>query len=118
LLANMAAQALPTPARQSRLVQISLRPAAGAATLAFPASPFTYTFPGASQTLASLAGTEALTNKDLTGAGNTFPTFNQNTTGSAAKWTTARNLAGNSVDGSANVAFANKFIVQVQPTPG
>lgn len=42
----------------------------------------------------------------------TFPTFNQNTTGSAAKWTTARNLAGNSVDGSANVAFANKFIVQ------
>lgn len=32
--------------------------------------------------------------------------------GSAAKWTTARNLAGNSVDGSANVAFANNFIVQ------
>jgi hypothetical protein len=42
----------------------------------------------------------------------TFPTLNQNTTGSAAKWTTARNLANNSVDGSANVAFANKFIVQ------
>jgi hypothetical protein len=42
----------------------------------------------------------------------TFPTLNQNTTGSAAKWTTAINLAGNSVDGSANVAFANKFIVQ------
>jgi hypothetical protein len=42
----------------------------------------------------------------------TWPTFNQNTTGSAAKWTTARTLAGNSVDGSANVAFANKFIVQ------
>jgi hypothetical protein len=40
------------------------------------------------------------------------PTLNQNTTGSAAKWTTARNLAGNSVDGSADVAFANKFIVQ------
>ena len=35
-----------------------------------------------------------------------------NTTGSAATWTTARNLAGNSVNGSANVAFANKFIVQ------
>jgi hypothetical protein len=31
---------------------------------------------------------------------------------SAAKWTTARNLAGNSTDGSANVAFSNKFIVQ------
>lgn len=56
--------------------------------------------------------TQVVTNKDLTGAGNTFPTFNQNTTGSAAKWTTARNLAGNSVDGSANVPFANKFIVQ------
>ena len=55
---------------------------------------------------------QALTNKDMSGAGNTWPTFNQNTTGSAAKWTTARNLAGNSVDGSADVAFANKFIVQ------
>lgn len=63
-------------------------------------------------TLATLAGSEALSNKDLTSGTNTFPTFNQNTTGSAAKWTTARNLAGNSVDGSANVAFANKFIVQ------
>lgn len=31
---------------------------------------------------------------------------------SAPKWATARNLAGNSVDGSANVTFANKFIVQ------
>ena len=31
---------------------------------------------------------------------------------SAGKWTTARNLANNSVDGSANVAFANKFVVQ------
>ena len=42
----------------------------------------------------------------------TFPTLNQDTTGSSAKWTTARLLAGNSIDGSANVAFANKFIVQ------
>lgn len=36
-------------------------------------------------------------------------------TGNAATssaWASARNLAGNSVDGSANVAFANKFIVQ------
>src|SRR5271166_1756867 len=39
-------------------------------------------------------------------------TLANNTTGTAAKWTTARNLAGNSVDGSANVAFSNKFIVQ------
>ncbi len=37
---------------------------------------------------------------------------NATTASSAAKWTTARNLAGNSVDGSANVAFSNKFIVQ------
>lgn len=58
------------------------------------------------------AAVAALTNKDLTSGTNTFPTLNQNTTGSAAKWTTVRNLAGNSVDGSAAVAFANKFIVQ------
>jgi hypothetical protein len=30
---------------------------------------------------------QALTNKDLTGAGNTFPTFNQNTSGTAASFT-------------------------------
>lgn len=41
-----------------------------------------------------------------------FPTFNQNTTGTAAAWTTARLLGGNSVTGTANVPFANKFIVQ------
>ena len=45
-------------------------------------------------------------------AAGDVPTLNQNTTGSAAKWTTPRLLAGNSVDGSANVAFANKVIVQ------
>lgn len=65
-----------------------------------------------SGTVVGTSDTQTLTNKDLTSGTNTFPTFNQNTTGSAAKWTTARNLAGNSVDGSANVAFANKFIVQ------
>jgi hypothetical protein len=32
-----------------------------------------------------------------------FPTLNQSTTGSAAKWTTARSLWGNSVDGSGNI---------------
>ena len=40
------------------------------------------------------------------------PTLNQNTTGSAAKLTTARTIAGTSFDGSANVTLANKFIVQ------
>jgi hypothetical protein len=77
-------------------------------------------------TLATLAGTETLTNKtlnsptfvtpalgtpssgDLTNC--TFPTLNQNTTGSAAKWTTARtvtftgDVTGSfSIDGSADV---------------
>ena len=66
--------------------------------------------------LASLA-TGILKNTTTTGVPSIavaadFPTLNQNTTGSAAKWTTARTLAGNSVDGSTNVAFSNKFIVQ------
>jgi hypothetical protein len=58
--------------------------------------------------------TQTLTNKDLTGVGNTFPTFNQNTTGSAAKWTTARTVAitgdlaytSGSLDGTGNVTGA------------
>lgn len=49
---------------------------------------------------------QALTNKDLTGAGNTFPIFNQNTTGSAAKLTTARTIGGVSFDGTANITVA------------
>lgn len=60
----------------------------------------------------TISSTSVITNKDLTSGTNTFPIFNQNTSGSAAKWTTARLLAGNSTDGSANVPFANKFIVQ------
>ena len=47
--------------------------------------------------IVQLAATQALTNKDLTGAGNTFPTFNQNTTGNAATATTAAGVAANSV---------------------
>lgn len=86
----------------------------GLATLAYPntSSSATITLPTTSDTLVGKATTDTLTNKDLSSGTNTFPTFNQNTTGSSAKWTTARLLAGNSVDGSANVAFANKFIVQ------
>ena len=45
----------------------------------------------------------SLTNKDVTSGTNTFPTFNQNTTGSAAKLTTPRTINGTSFDGSANV---------------
>lgn len=62
--------------------------------------------------LVGLTATQALTNKDFTSGTNSFPTFNQNTTGSAAKWITARLLAGNNVDGSADIPFSNKFIVQ------
>jgi hypothetical protein len=49
------------------------------------------------------AAAVALTNKDLTSGTNTFPTFNQNTTGSAAKFTTARTIDGTSFDGTANI---------------
>ena len=52
------------------------------------------------------SGTGALTATTFVG------NLTGNVTGSADKWTTARNLAGNSVDGSTNVAFSNKFIVQ------
>lgn len=54
--------------------------------------------------------TATLSNKDLTSGTNTFPTFNQNTTGSAATLTTSRtvrtNLASTSTasfNGSANI---------------
>jgi hypothetical protein len=72
----------------------------------------TYDAANIAQQVLGTSASQTVTNKNLTSGTNTFPTFNQNTTGSAAKWTTARNLAGNSVDGSANVAFANQFIVQ------
>jgi|GEM_PF-6973793 len=45
--------------------------------------------------------TQTLTNKDLSSGTNTFPTFNQNTTGSAATLTTPRAIYGNNFDGSA-----------------
>jgi len=38
-------------------------------------------------TIVGTSDTQALINKDLTGAGNTFPTFNQNTSGTAANLT-------------------------------
>ncbi len=51
----------------------------------------------------TLTGAEVLTNKNLASGTNTFPTFNQNTTGSAAKLTTARNIDGQAFDGTANI---------------
>lgn len=53
------------------------------------------------------SSTDTLTNKDLTSGTNTFPTFNQNTTGSAAKLTTARTIGGVSFDGTANITVAS-----------
>lgn len=50
------------------------------------------------------SATAALTNKDLTSGTNTFPTFNQSTTGSAATLTTPRAIYGNNFDGSAALA--------------
>lgn len=52
---------------------------------------------------------QALTNKDLT-SGNTFPTFNQNTSGNAytaTKLQTSRNINGVSFDGTANITIAD-----------
>lgn len=49
------------------------------------------------------ASSNTVTNKDLTSGTNTFPTFNQSTTGSAATLTTTRTLWGQNFDGSANV---------------
>jgi hypothetical protein len=60
--------------------------------------------------LVTLTGTQELTNKNLTGAGNTFPTFNQSTTGNAATATalqTARTINGVSFNGSANITVAD-----------
>jgi hypothetical protein len=66
----------------------------------------TMTFPGSSDTVVTLAASQALTNKDLTGAGNTFPTLNQSTTGNAATATTlatSRNIDGQAFNGSADI---------------
>lgn len=51
----------------------------------------------------TISSTDVVTNKDLTSGTNTFPTFNQNTTGSAATLTTTRTLWGQNFNGSANV---------------
>ena len=61
----------------------------------------THTFPSASDTLVGRNSTDTLTNKNLTSGTNTFPTFNQNTTGSAATLTTSRNFQTNLASTSA-----------------
>lgn len=64
------------------------------------------------RTMAQLKTSLSLAKGDV-GLGNVDNTSDANKAVlSATKWATARNLAGNSVDGSGNVAFSNKFIVQ------
>jgi hypothetical protein len=48
--------------------------------------------------VATVSGSQMLTNKNLTSGTNTFPTFNQNTTGNAATATTATNQSGGTVN--------------------
>ncbi len=50
--------------------------------------------------------TQTVTNKNLNSGTNTFPTFNQNTTGSAATLTTPRTINGVSFNGSANITIS------------
>lgn len=50
-----------------------------------------------------VAGTDYLTPTGSAASLTDFPTFNQNTTGSAATLTTPRTIAGTSFDGSANI---------------
>ena len=69
-----------------------------------------YTMPSVTDTLVGRASTDTLTNKTLTSGTNTFPTFNQDTTGSAATLTTPRNIAGVAFNGSANISLNNNAI--------
>lgn len=60
-----------------------------------------------------------LTNKDLTSGTNTFPTFNQSTTGNAATATalqTARTINGVSFNGTANITVADSTKVPTTRT--
>ncbi len=83
-------------------------------------SPFTYTTATRTLSISSQTQNTFLAAPNGSSGVPTFraivaadiPTLNQNTTGSAAKLTTARTIAGNSFDGSANITFSNKFIVQ------
>lgn len=80
--------------------------------------------PAPARLAGSISGSKAFLTQTGTGAVSAAPAWQvglvsgdipnnaANTTGSAATWTTARLLAGNSVNGSANVPFANAFIVQ------
>jgi hypothetical protein len=62
----------------------------------------------------SASSSDTLTNKNLVSGTNTFPTFNQSTTGNAAtatKLATARSINGVAFDGTANVTIATAATV-------
>ncbi|MDD5305604.1 MAG: hypothetical protein PHS14_21095 [Elusimicrobia bacterium] len=65
-----------------------------------------------SKLLSDIDSTYAAKATTLAGYGITDALGLHATADAAAKWATARSLAGNSIDGSADVAFSNKFVVQ------
>lgn len=67
---------------------------------------------------ALLAGTDYLTPTGSAAGLTNFPTLNQNTTGSAAKLTTARTIGGVSFDGSANINLPGVNAAGNQNTTG
>ena len=71
--------------------------------------------------IVQLTDAQALTNKDLSGAGNTFPTFNQDTSGNAATATaleTARSIGGVSFNGTADINLPGVNSAGNQDTSG
>ncbi|MEK7227802.1 MAG: hypothetical protein AAB681_00400, partial [Patescibacteria group bacterium] len=79
----------------------------GATTLTIP------NFASVADTFAFTTLAQTFTNKDLTSGTNTFPTFNQSTTGSAATLTTTRTLWGQNFNGSANVTGSLTDVVDI-----
>jgi hypothetical protein len=73
---------------------------------------------GIAEQLVGLTATQTLTNKDLSDDTNTFPTFNQDTTGSAAKLTTARKINGKSFDGSADIVAPQSPVTALSISSG
>jgi len=69
-----------------------------------------YTVPGSAYM--GISDTQTVTNKNLTSGTNTFPTFNQNTTGSAATLTTPRLINGVSFNGSADITTPSSAVLR------
>ena len=70
------------------------------------------------QQVVGTTAVQTVTHKDLSSATNTFPTLNQNTTGSAATLTTARAINGVNFDGSAAVTVPSMQLVGVNDQTG